>query len=262
MPAGAAVASFMFHEICDDPAVSGFQRPAARQYKHTQSAFAAYLDAIAAATAPTTLPQIDFARPRRSVLLTFDDGGKSARTAAAALEQRGWRGHFLVVTRLVGARGFLTAEDIRAIHRAGHVIGSHSHTHPDIFRDLAFERAVEEWRTSADMLSQLLGAPCVSASVPGGDISARVLDSAETAGLRYLFTSEPWLRPRRHGECWVLGRFSVKLETSAAHVGRLARFQGWGGALARRRLKVVATRAFPPLYRLYVRLRTRPGTND
>lgn len=259
---GAVVASFMFHEVSDDPATTGFQRSAARHYKHTPAAFGAYLDAIGSAATPTILPQIDLSQPGRDVLLTFDDGGKSARTAASELERRGWRGHFFVVTSLVGARGFATAEDIRAIHRAGHVVGSHSHTHPDIFRDLTFDRAVEEWRTSADWLSQLLGAPCVSASVPGGDISGRVLDSAEAAGLRYLFTSEPWLRPRRRRECWVLGRFSVKLETSAAEVGRLACFRGWSGALARRRMKVVATRAIPPLYRLYVRLRTRSGSGD
>jgi hypothetical protein len=92
--------------------------------------------------------------------------------------------------------------------------------------------------------------------VPGGDISNRVLESARTSGLRYLFTSEPWLTPRRLGDCWMLGRYSVKVGTSAARVGELARFRGWTGALVRRRLKVLATRALPPLYRLYIRART------
>jgi hypothetical protein len=106
-------------------------------------------------------------------------------------------------------------------------------------------------------LAQLLGEPCLSASVPGGDISGRVLESARSAGLRYLFTSEPWLTPRRLGECWMLGRYSVKVGTAAARVGELARFRGWTSALLRRRLKVLATRALPPLYRLYIRARTQ-----
>jgi hypothetical protein len=117
----------------------------------------------------------------------------------------------------------------------------------------------EEWRTSCDAIAQILGEPCVTASVPGGDISRRVLESASTAGLRYLFTSEPWLAPRRIGDCWILGRYSVKTSTSAARVAELASFRGWTRALVRRRLKVLATSALPPVYRLYVRLRTREG---
>jgi hypothetical protein len=54
----------------------------------------------------------------------------------------------------------------------------------------------------------------------------------------------------------MLGRYSVKVATSAARVGELARFRGWTSAMVRRRLKVLATRALPPLYRLYIRART------
>jgi hypothetical protein len=95
--------------------------------------------------------------------------------------------------------------------------------------------------------------------VPGGHLSRRVLDSASVAGLRYLFTSEPWLIPRRVGDCWILGRYAVQASTTAAQVADLARFRGWTRALVRRRLKVFATSAVPLLYRLYVRSRTRQG---
>ena len=261
MATQAAVASFMFHEVTDEPTSSGFQRPAALNYKHPRRAFIAYLEGIAAAPEPPTLvTDLDLAAPGRHVLLTFDDGGTSARAAAAELERHGWRGHFFIVTSLVGTRGFLAADDVRAIRDAGHLIGSHSHTHPDIFRDLPFARMLEEWRSSADWLSQLLGEPCVAGSVPGGDISRAVLDSASAARFRYLFTSEPWLTPRRVSDCWILGRFGAKLGTRPAHVARLAQFQGWRTALIQRRLKVLATRALPPLYRLYIRARTRSST--
>ena len=251
-------ASFMFHEVTDDPTSTGFQRPGAMAYKHSHQAFARYLDQFATAPErPKLVTAVDLAQPGRHLFLTFDDGGKSALAAAEALEHRGWRGHFFIVTSLLGNRTFLTAEEIRALRRGGHVIGSHSHTHPSIFREQSPGRMVEEWRTSCDQLAQLLGEPCLSASVPGGDISRRVLESARTAGLQYLFTSEPWLNPRRLDTCWILGRYSVKVETSAARVGELARFRGWTSALVRRRLKVLATRALPPLYRLWIRARTR-----
>ena len=253
-----SVASLMYHEVTDDPTTSGFQRSGALAYKHTVAAFEAHLAQIAAATGhPVLVSDLDLTRPGHHLLLTFDDGGKSALTAAALLAQRGWKGHFFIVTSLIGDRTFLDAAGIRALHAAGHVIGSHSHTHPNIFRDQAPSRMLEEWRVSADIMAQLTGAPCLTASVPGGDISARVLESADAAGIRYLFTSEPWLAPGRVGACAVLGRYSVKLSTSPARIGALVRFHGWRRAAFRRRLKVWATRALPPLYGLYVRARTR-----
>jgi peptidoglycan/xylan/chitin deacetylase (PgdA/CDA1 family) len=253
----ATVATFMFHEVTDDPTSSGFQRPGATAYKHSRQAFAHCLDQIAIAPErPELVSAVDLTQPGRHIFLSFDDGGKSALVAAEELERRGWRGHFFIVTSLVGSRTFLATEEIRALQRGGHLIGSHSHTHPNIFRDQSPERMVEEWRASCDLLAQLLGEPCLSASVPGGDISRQVLESARTAGLRYLFTSEPWLTPRRLDPCWMLGRYSVKVATSAARVGELARFRGWTSAMVRRRLKVLATRALPPLYRLYIRART------
>jgi peptidoglycan/xylan/chitin deacetylase (PgdA/CDA1 family) len=250
----------MYHEVTDEPSTSGFQRPGALAYKHSVGAFIEHLDRIADAPAkPALVSDLDLTGIGQYVLLTFDDGGKSATIAADLLDKRGWKGHFFIVTSLIGDRTFLDAAGIRALSAAGHVIGSHSHTHPNIFRELEPARMVEEWRVSADILSHITDLPCVSASVPGGDISAQVLESADAAGLRYLFTSEPWLAPRQVGRCAILGRYSVKVSTTGAKVGSLSQFRGWRTAQVRRQLKVLASRALPPLYRLYIRMRTTPG---
>jgi peptidoglycan/xylan/chitin deacetylase (PgdA/CDA1 family) len=257
-PPAVAVASFGYHEVTDDPASAGFQRPGALPYKHMRDAFARDLEAIAAGPcAPERVTALDLAAPGRHLLLTFDDGGKSAVSIADTLAARGWRGHFFVVTGLIGTRTFLTAPEIRYLQQCGHVVGSHSETHPDIFREQPFDRMVEEWRVSRDRLAQLLGEPCATASVPGGDISPLVLESADTAGLSYLFTSEPVLRPVHVGQCWVLGRFMPKAWTPAARIGELAAFRGWRRALLLRQLKGLARRTFPGWYRQYVRRTTR-----
>jgi hypothetical protein len=122
---------------------------------------------------------------------------------------------------------------------------------------------LEEWRTSGDVISEIVGAPCLTASVPGGDISRQVLESAGGAGIRYLFTSEPWLSPRAVNECRVLGRFSPKVGTSSARIRELAQFRGWTSALVVRRLKGLARAGLPLLYRHYVRRTTRawPGAD-
>jgi peptidoglycan/xylan/chitin deacetylase (PgdA/CDA1 family) len=162
-----------------------------------------------------------------------------------------------VVTNRVGTSTFLDAGAIRYLHGCGHMIGSHSHTHPDIFRELPRSTMRAEWRTSAALLSDLLGAPCEAASVPGGEISPAVLEAAAEVGFRFVFTVEPRLRPWRVGECRVFGRFIVKAGTAPVRVGELARFRGWSGALAVRRLKAVARRSVPPLYRYVVAQRAR-----
>ena len=252
------IASLGYHDVTDDPFVSGFQRSGAMPFKHTVAGFVRDLDAIGAApVAPELVTDIDLSAPGRHLLLTFDDGGRSALHIGDALCARGWRGHFFIVTNLLGVRTFLAPADIRQLRSCGHLIGSHSHTHPDIFNALSPRRMLEEWHASTDALSQVLGERCATAAVPGGDISPQVLESAAAAGLRALFTSEPWLVPRRVHGCWILGRYIVKAATPAARIAALAAFRGWRGAWLVRRVKVAARAALPSLYRAYVARTTR-----
>jgi peptidoglycan/xylan/chitin deacetylase (PgdA/CDA1 family) len=252
----------MYHEVTDNPKTSGFQRPAALPYTFSRATFARHLDAIeGGALRPELVGNIDLTRGGRGrhLLLTFDDGGASAMYVAEELARRGWHAHFFIITGRIGERTFLKPADIRTLHSAGHVIGSHSHTHPDIFRSLPPELMTTEWRVSRAILESLLGAPCDTASVPGGDISRIVLESARDSGVRYLFTSEPLLHPERVGDTWVLGRVILKAGVSAATIRELVAFRGWHRAQLFRRLRGLARALFPPLYARYVRLRTREG---
>lgn len=258
--ASPRIASLMYHEVTDDPKSSGFQRRAALPYTYGVAAFARHLDAVATGPCvPELVTGLGLERgdDGRHVLLTFDDGGASALYAAEQLAARGWRGHFFVITSRIGERTFLKPADVRTLRDAGHVVGTHSHTHPDIFRGLTRERMAEEWCTSREILQDLLGEPCEAGSVPGGDISREVLESAAGCGLRWLFTSEPELTPARVGGMWVLGRAILKAGDSPDTVRALVSFRGWERAQLWRRLGGAARTLFPPLYAHYVRLRTR-----
>lgn len=260
MPAARAdVACLMYHEVTDDPSTSGFQRTSALPYVHSAVAFRAHLERIAArALRPSLVTDLDLTRPGRHLLLTFDDGGRSAMYAAELLERRGWRGHFFVVTAKIGDPTFLAEQDIRDLRAAGHLVGSHSHTHPDIFRQQSRARMLDEWHTSAAILEDLLGEACIAASVPGGDISSDVLATASEARFRYLFTSEPWFTPKRLNHCWIIGRVILKSGTLPRDIEAFAQFRGWRQAQLVRGLKAVVRRGLGPLYRVYVERTTTP----
>jgi len=85
-----------------------------------------------------------------------------------------------------------------------------------------------------------------------------VLRSAAVAGFRFLFTSEPDLRPQAVDGCHILGRVFPKAKMSLATVRELAQFRGWARALMLRRLKVLVRTSLPPLYRAYLRRTSRP----
>ena len=115
----------MYHDVvAGDPAQSGFAGPGADRYKVPRTRFEEHLGAIASARLTPHL--VGSSTAGLSLLLTFDDGGASAATVAApSLDARGWPGHFFVTTERIGTPGFLTGDQLLALHEAGHIVGSH-----------------------------------------------------------------------------------------------------------------------------------------
>jgi peptidoglycan/xylan/chitin deacetylase (PgdA/CDA1 family) len=254
------VASLMYHEVTDNPLDTGLQRMSARAYTIDTATFGRHLESIGRSRgAPKRVDALDLAAPGRHLLLTFDDGGKSALKVGETLAARGWPAHFFIVTSWIGQRTFLSGPEIRALAAMGHVIGSHSHTHPDILPDLKRDAILAEWRTSQAIIEDLLGERCAIASIPGGDLSEAVSETAAETGFSHLFTSEPWLAPRRAGPTWLLGRVCVKAHFSIAQVASLAQFKGWRLARMERGLKWLARVGLSPVYRRYVGYVTRPA---
>jgi peptidoglycan/xylan/chitin deacetylase (PgdA/CDA1 family) len=220
--------SLLFHDVYDtSPDESGFVSAAADRYKLQLADFEKQLDGVArvrgdaavvagsASWDPHATPD-PAARGRSSdahppFLITVDDGGVSYLTLMAdRLEQRGWRGHCFVSTDLIGRRGFLTAPQIRELDARGHLIGSHSASHPARFSALPFEEMVREWSQSRQILADILGHDVTVASVPGGYFSPTVARAASAAGIRVLFTSEPVTSITSAGGCTLIGRFTIR----------------------------------------------------
>src|SRR5207247_10334893 len=116
-------------------------------------------------------------------LLTFDDGGVSAYSHIAdELEERGWRGYFFIATNWIGKPGFLTSSQIREIRARGHIIGSHSCSHPARMSHHTLGDIIHEWSRSSAVLADILGQQILTASVPGGYYSEKVARAAAIAG--------------------------------------------------------------------------------
>ena len=221
-------ASLMYHDVVAQGRwdESGFPGAAAAHYKLEEGEFARHLDALMTSGLSFGVVDDTSMQSRPTCLLTFDDGGASAARVGAALTARSMRGHFFITTSRTGTRGFVSAEDLRALRRDGHVIGSHSHTHPAEISRLRSQPLLDEWRRSVECLGDVLGAPVDVASIPGGFYSDAVARAAEAAGIRFLFTSEPTARIGMLNACRVFGRYTLWRGMDAQRALALARGEG------------------------------------
>jgi peptidoglycan/xylan/chitin deacetylase (PgdA/CDA1 family) len=247
------VLALEYHDIIESDAWdgSGFPGASARSYKLSSSAFERHLDSIARAARHPTGVLVSGAVAKDSLLFTFDDGGKSALTAIApSLERRGWRGHFFIPTDYIGTSGFLSVSDLRELRDRGHCIGTHSCSHPLRMTELSEAQLSREWRVSVDTLSDILGERVTVGSIPGGALSSRVSRSAEEAGLRFLFTSEPLPRLWNRGHCSLIGRYTMRDATQPeiAHAVTMGSRSPWMRQWMRWNALKIAKAAGGPAY--------------
>jgi peptidoglycan/xylan/chitin deacetylase (PgdA/CDA1 family) len=220
--------AIMYHDIVESGGgeASGFSGAVAAVYKVERARFDEHLEALAAVSRrkPVTVRAMDEIEARGSGLfITFDDGGRSAYThAASALERHGWRGHFFVATNYIDAPAFLSTKELRELHDRGHVVGSHSASHPLQMAWLSWDDILREWRTSIQRLSEVLRQRVCFASVPGGHFSKAVARAASEAGIKILFTSEPTTKVYRVDQCTIVGRYTIHRSTPSYVVASVA----------------------------------------
>jgi len=221
------IVSLLFHDLfVRTPGESGFEGAIADRYKLSVDQAARALEALAAVRHDSPVRAPELTEAGVGFALTVDDGGVSYYTVLAdLLEARGWRGHCFVSTDMIGRRGFLDVRQIRALDERGHVIGSHSATHPTRFSACTIDRMRREWTVSRQALEDVLGRAVTVASLPGGYYSPAVADTASEAGLRVLFTSEPTVNVQWRQGCAVVGRFTVRRNTRPQHLAALAAFK-------------------------------------
>jgi len=152
--------------------------------------------------------------PRKSVLITFDDGyADNYICAYPALKEQGFRATvFLTTSRLTegpvrptlaeggaapdtladerGPAGFLTWAEAAKMSADGvFELGSHTHTHKNFDKAVSYGDMAGELRLSCGLISEKTGAAPVSVAWPWGEYEEAWLPLAEAAGCRLAFTT-------------------------------------------------------------------------
>lgn len=196
----------MYHDIVTmSDKSSGFQNESAFMYK---------VDA--------TIFEKQVKDAKDNVTFTFDDGGFSFLTLAAPiLEKYRKRGVFFISTKYIDTPGFLSREQIIELSKRGHVIGSHSHSHPSNMAVLSKDELLFEWKESVRILSNILGRPVSIASIPNGYDSKEVIDTAIATGITELHTSRPTMDVDVRKGCKVVGRYVIHDKMSNDYVSSI-----------------------------------------
>ena len=217
--------ALMYHDVVEKGAAraSGFASADADIYKLEIELFEKHLKAVEAAEIRPEIVTNLSNGENPELLFTFDDGGKSAYTHIAdALESRGWRGHFFVPTDFIDTPTFLSRSEIRELDTRGHLIGSHSASHPLRMSACSPEQLREEWHKSTAKLADILGKKIKIASVPGGHFSKQAAKAAQEKGIEILFNSEPVANFYNFGNCRIFGRYTIQQNTTAMAAAAIA----------------------------------------
>lgn len=165
-------------------------------------------------------PNEFLSRSGRMIMLSFDDNYWSWYSGLPLFERLGAKVTFYVNTfpfrdtasnadlswffsRISAApEPTLSAGELRSIAAAGHTIGAHTHTHPNL-RVIPFDSAKDEIRMSKSILEDLLGAPVTHFAYPFGmrrHFSERLRQYCFEIGFKTIATGLPALqhvKPRR-----------------------------------------------------------------
>jgi peptidoglycan/xylan/chitin deacetylase (PgdA/CDA1 family) len=215
--------SLMYHDVVQDSLSQDTSSRPVTPYSLTYQHFRDHLKSIRPEAAVQTIRGQQRWMEQTPIFLTFDDGETSAYTCAAGtLEARDWRGHFFITTDWIGKPGFMDRGQIRELRARGHVIGSHSCSHPERMSHLGSSELVKEWSASCAVLSDILGERVRVASVPAGFYSSKVGKAAAVAGIEVLFTSEPTTATWVEDGCLILGRYCIQRHMLARISGEIA----------------------------------------
>ena len=127
--------------------------------------------------------------PRRSAVITFDDGYEGTATIAADLLHRfGFHATVFVTPGEIGLPGFMSWDQVRTVSHNGMAVGSHT-MHHAFLPMVSGEKARRELVESKAAIEQQLGRPVQWLSYPVGGFTAEIQALAKEAGYQAACTT-------------------------------------------------------------------------
>lgn len=143
------------------------------------------------------------------VVLTFDDGFiGNYLFAFNILEKYGYQATFFVTVDHISKNGYMSWDQLDALHKNGHSIQSHSMTHP-MLGECSESQITYELDSSKKIIEDRIGAQVKYLSLPFGSSSERVITIAGQLGYQGIFTSLSNIGKRKSKLCQ-FGRIHVK----------------------------------------------------
>jgi peptidoglycan/xylan/chitin deacetylase (PgdA/CDA1 family) len=151
--------------------------------------------------------------PKRTIMLTFDDGHISNYTLAyPLLKQYNFKAVFFAVIENIGANNFMTWDQLKEISAHNILIGSHGMSHRFLSK-LGPAEIEKELINSRSILEDGLGRPVKYLAVPGGFYNNRVKRAAKAAGYLAVCTSDFGLN-YVGSDLFALRRFGIRHNTT------------------------------------------------
>ncbi len=120
--------------------------------------------------------------PSKPIVLTFDDGYADFYTTAVPILRRyDFTAVAYVVSGFIGWGGYMTASQVRSLHRAGFEIGSHTVGHVNLTTQSSDQLAYQ-LAASKQALEQLVGSPVTAFCYPSGKFGWREANAVAAAG--------------------------------------------------------------------------------
>jgi peptidoglycan/xylan/chitin deacetylase (PgdA/CDA1 family) len=145
----------------------------------------------------------------QKVVLTFDDGLiGNYLFAFNILEKYGYKATFFVTVNNISRNRYMSWDQLGALHKNGHLIQSHTMTHP-MLGECDESLITYELETSKKIIEDKIGAPVKYLSLPFGSSNERVIAVAKQLGYQGIFTSLSNIGKRKNELCQ-FGRIHVK----------------------------------------------------
>lgn len=157
--------------------------------------------------------------PKRSVVITFDDGHESfAQIGAPILESFGFTATMFIITRRIGNPSYLSKTSIRELGGRGFHFESHSLTHPIITR-IPLEEAKTEIFDSKKELESISGRKVNFFAYRGGHYNADIIELVRQAGYFSAVCSEPGLNTK-NTNLYCLKRMAIRGGDNLGHFSK------------------------------------------